>query len=361
MSTTSSSSAPYSDLPQQEAFMKSANAYNAVYAKEQETKATLESEMSSMDSWAGLIVFLGTLSALAEWTEATQICTESCASSLAGVMQGAEGIFTDGINYITELSSANGAAIPSLEEEYGSDGIDLSGIPIVDVSTLNSEYSTQVANANLFIEYLSDICWDVSGAAFTSNNPLASISSSIEDSVQDIMYQMVSTFNGMYNNITERPWVLSPTQTDYNYNPSSSNTTSSGTYEANGNGGDYVNDTTDYTDSGGTSPLNGASAADVVCYAMLDWFYVYASPVSYSSGVTSDTVYAPEMSQNPDAYQAATDFQSVTSNTMGVGQQVLPAIAFLSNLDKNALSTLYNAFKTQASVIKDIIANSRGG
>ncbi|MES2345640.1 MAG: hypothetical protein V4494_06875, partial [Chlamydiota bacterium] len=206
MSTTAnlppaSTTVPNDNLPQQQQFDSAAGAFNTVYTLEQNEVAQLQSDVANMSTWGQMLEFLGALASLSQLMTACKVTSDECAESVAGLLLGAEGIFSNGVEYINELSQSTWA-------EYGGSGTQTDqNIPVPSITTLNTTYATQVAQANVFIDYLQDIYYDVSGAAFTATgangetvNPLSGIEAGIQETTQDIAYQMVSTYNEMYNN-----------------------------------------------------------------------------------------------------------------------------------------------------------------
>lgn len=327
-STTANSTVP----PQQEQFEQDANLYNKVYNKEQQEVSKLQNEVSNMSSWGQMLMFLGTLSCMTQWMSTVQVCADNCAEALDGLLQGAESIFSNGVQFIDNES----------QEMFKADKSGDSGVPIPSVSTLNSTYETQVQNADLFVTYLQDIDQDVNGAYFTDvgpdgkvNNPLSGIATSVNNADQDFMFQMVSTYNEMYNNVSNGK-----------YTPSSSSPPGSpGSYSSNGDGNNYLNDPTAYIDNSNPSnPMSGANSGDIVCYAMLNYFYQYATPVNYSfeSGGPSNNpgIYSPTITQNPSSYAITTDFQSINAYTTGFAPQTMPELGMVTNITGNALSVL---------------------
>lgn len=356
MSTTTQSTPPYADVPGEETFTKAAKGYDAAYNHTQSLYQDLQTEAANMDSFYGLVQFFGTLQALCGWMSATQMMTEECASAVGGILQDAESIFTSGINEINAISQ-------DIWEDSGLGGCD-TGVPVPTVSELNSTYATQVANAQQLIDDLSDIMWDVSGAAFTATNaqgetvnPLSGIDPTITNDCEDFMYQVVTTYNTMAT-ATLSGYATTSGDALSIYNPA----TNGGnpppeTYEeyvsslpAGTTPPDYVNDPTAYMIDNGNSQMTGASGADAVCYAMLDWFSIYDTPVTYDYSDSTTTVNAPGMTENQSGYMALSDFQGINAATMGVSQQIIPMIALLSNLEKNALSAMYTIMKSMASI-----------
>ncbi|MES2345639.1 MAG: hypothetical protein V4494_06870, partial [Chlamydiota bacterium] len=154
------------------------------------------------------------------------------------------------------------------------------------------------------------------------------------------------------------------------YVPPSTGSTEAGTYsqeyssEINDPTGtpppDDLGDMTGSVDSGDTNnPMNDpTSAGDIVCYAMLNWFYIYATPVQYTGFTPTTEVYAPTMTQNQSAYQVENDFATINSSTTGFAPQSMPVIGFLTNLTSNALAAIGNFFRDTATLSQTIISNT---
>jgi hypothetical protein len=376
MSTTnlpaSPSTPPDDSLPQQQQFDSAANAFNTVYAMEQKEVAQLQSDIANMSTWAQLLEFLGALASLTQLMTACKVTSDECAESVAGVLQGAESIFTQGVQEVNQVSQEAWA-----DQQSDSLLVDDLGVPIPTVNTLNTTYSAQVAQGELFFDYLGDAYYDVSGDAFTvvgangqTTNPLSGIETSIQETIQDIGYQMVNNgYNLMYSGS------LLEYNGHYYYAPASADSASIETYSqayaSEIDSGatpppDYIfNGTAELDNNNPSNPMSGTSSdpvnmGDVMCYAMLNWFFIWGTQVQYTGFTPSSTVYAPDMTQNPAAYQVENDFATINSSTTGFAPQSMPIIGFLTNLTSNALAAIGNYLRDTATLSQTIISNTNG-
>lgn len=350
------------DLPQQEQFMKTANGFDTMYTYEQNQVAKLQAEASNMTTWIQMLGFLAGVAQLAQLMSAVTVMGDACAEAVAGVAQGAESILSSGLDYVNNMSQE----VWSESVQQGVSYLD-KGVPVPSLNTLNDDYATQVAAGQTFFYYLEDLTYDVSGSAFTavdSNgdavNPLSGIQTQVDNATQDIAMQIVDTDNSMYNNLTAIYYEDPNGQ--YVYTPSGTDQTPS-TYAQDGNGNDYVYDTTSYMDNsqGASNPMSDGTLnqGDMFCWAMLNWSFTYASPVSYTmDGESNPTVYAPGMTENQSFYQVSTDMQTINSTTTGFAPESMPKLGFLTNLASNALAAIYNYFSDTASLNSTIIQNT---
>lgn len=351
--TTQTPSSDALALPQQQAFDNSADAFNKVYADEQNELQKAQQEAANMTSWADMLGFFATLSVLAQLMTATQVLADCCGESVAGLLQGAESIFAQSMTYVNAMSQQ----IWTEDSQNGEEYLD-NGIPVPSVEDLNNNFSNQVEYGNEFFEYMQDIVYDVSGDAFTdvdSNgqavNPLQGIQEQVNNAAEDIGYQIYSVDETMANNLYYNG-------EGYVYIPSTTSESSSGTYETNGNGQDYLFDPPPIS-TYSSSPMYGATLGDDYAYFMLGSCYMYGEQVQYDMVDESNpTVYAPEMSQSTALYQVSTDMETINASTTGIAPQSMPKIGFLTNLTSNCLAIVGNWFRDTATLCETIIQNT---
>lgn len=314
---------------QQEQYEQSEQVYEAVYGKEQQVYNEMEQTASTMDSFAGLANFFGELATYTMLVAATQACILMCASALGNILQGIVNDYSSMVNVITADSQTFW--------ENHKDQVN-PGPPEISLSELQpgGEYYADEQVAQNMLDLMQDLYSDVGGYGLEEGvpNPFASISESVQDTLQDFMFQINETTNDVING------------TAY---------TDPGSYEQNGNGADNIYGTGNLEQPTSGNYV-GITSADSIIIAMTQWYWIGSSAVSYGDGFSNPT-FAPTMSNDTGSYTALTDLQTLDTDFAGVSQKVLPDVTFFVNVSKEALGALYTNFSKISALNMTIINN----
>jgi hypothetical protein len=317
---------------QQQQYEQSAQVYETVYAKEQQVYNEMEQTASTMTSFAGLANFFGELATYTMLVAATQACILMCASALGNILQGIVNDYSSMVNTITSDS-----------QTFWDNHKDQSNpnAPTITLSELEEggTYYSYEETAQGMLDLMQDLYSDVGGYGLENGvpNPFASIAGSVQDTLQDFMFQINETTNDVINGQTY---------------------SDPGSYEENGNGADNIYSTGNL-DQPTSGSYQGITSADSIVIAMTQWYWIGASEIIYgsSSSQFSNPTYTPTMSNDVGSYTALTDLQTLDTDFAGVSQQVLPDVTFFVNVSKEALGALYTNFSKISSLNMTIINN----